>query len=186
MKSNQTAVVDEQELLQRVKVDKQAFLAIYDHHFSQIYNYIFYRTFNQADAEELTSQTFLAALENIDRYEYRNIPILVWLYKIAAHVVVDFYRRQGTTMECEWQETDSLQNNEFSPETAYLHNSEKEQLLRQLQMLPLLQQQALVLRYRHDLSYKEIAEIMEKTEGAIKQLLHRGLKNLRERMVDHE
>ena len=121
MKSNQTAAVDEQELLQRIKLDKQAFLVVYDRHFLQIYNYIFYRTFNQADAEELTSQTFLAALENIDCYEYRNIPILVWLYKIAAHVVVDFYRRQGAVVECEWQETDSLPANESSPEAVYLH-----------------------------------------------------------------
>ncbi|MGI6588776.1 MAG: RNA polymerase sigma factor [Peptococcia bacterium] len=186
MKSNQTAAVDEQKLLQRIKVDKQAFLVVYDQHFSQIYNYIFYRTFNQADAEELTSQTFLAALENIDRYEYRNIPILVWLYKIAANEVVDFYRRKRATLECEWKETDSLRDSESSPETVYLHKSEKEQLSSYLQTLAPRQQEALILRYRHDLSYKEISEIMEKTEGAIKQLLHRGLKNLRERMVDHE
>jgi RNA polymerase sigma-70 factor (ECF subfamily) len=186
MKSNQTAAVDEQELLQRIKLDKQAFLVVYDRHFLQIYNYIFYRTYNQADAEELTSQAFLAALENIDHYEYRNIPIVVWLYKIAANVVVDFYRQKGQAVECEWQETDSLPANESSPEAVYLHKAEKKQLFQQLQTLPLSQQEALILRYRHDLSYKEISEIMEKTEGAIKQLLHRGLKNLRERMVDHE
>lgn len=184
MRTDQIVAVNEEELLRRIKLDRQTFLVLYDQHFTRIYNYIFYRTFNQADAEELTSQTFLSALENIERYEYRNIPIVVWLYKIAANVVVDFYRRKGETIM--WEETDNLQVNELSPETTCLHNSEKEQLFYHLQTLPQMQQQALILRYHHDLSYKQISEVMEKSEGAIKQLLHRGLNNLRERMVDHE
>ena len=184
MRTDQTLAVNEEELLRRIKADKQAFLVLYDQHFTRIYNYIFYRTFNQADAEELASQTFLSALENIERYEYRNIPLVVWLYKIAANVVADFYRRKGITEE--WKETDNGQVNELSPETACLYNSEKEQLFYQLQTLPQMQQQALILRYQHDLSYKEISEVMEKSEGAVKQLLHRGLNNLRERMTEHE
>jgi len=184
MRTDQIVAVDEQELLRRIKVDKQAFLGLYDQHFTKIYNYIYYRTFNQADAEELTSQTFLSALENIERYEYRSIPIIVWLYKIAANVVVDFFRRKGEMAV--WEETDNVQVNELSPESACLYNSEKEHLFSQIQTLPQMQQQALILRYQHDLSYKEISEVMEKSEGAIKQLLHRGLNNLRERMANHE
>jgi len=184
MRTDQIVAVDDQKLLRMIKVDKQTFLVLYNQHFTRIYNYIYYRTFNQADAEELTSQTFLSALENIERFEYRDIPIVVWLYKIAANVVVDFYRRKGETVV--WEETDNEPVNELSPETACLHNSEKEQLFYQLQTLPQMQQQALIMRYQHDLSYKEISEVMEKSEGAIKQLLHRGLNNLRERMADHE
>lgn len=184
MKTEETAAVKEEELLQRIKADKQVFLELYDQHFTRIYNYIYYRTFNQADAEELTSQTFLAALENIDRFEYRNIPLVVWLYKIAANIVADFYRRKGITEEL--QVIERQETCEISAENAYLHNSEKEQLFYQLQTLPLSQQQALILRYQHGFTYKEISEIMDKSEGAIKQLLHRGLKNLRERMTVHE
>lgn len=184
MRTEQTVAVNDEELLRKIKADKQVFLEVYDRYFTRIYNYIYYRTFNQADAEELTSQTFLAALENIDRFEYRNIPLVVWLYKIAANVVVDFYRHKGETVV--WEETDNNQANELSPETACLHNSEKEQLFYQLKTLPQMQQQALILRYHHDLSYKEISEVMEKSEGAVKQLLYRGLNNLRERMAEHE
>jgi len=179
-----TNAAEEQELLRRIKLDKQSFLVLYNQHFTKIYNYVFYRTFNQADAEELTSQTFLSALENIERFEYRNIPLAVWLYKIAANVVADYYRRKGDTVE--WEEAENGQVNALSPETVCLHNSEKEQLFQLLQTLPQMQQQALILRYRQELSYQEISEVMEKTEGSIKQLLHRGLKNLRERMAGHE
>lgn len=185
MMASQVMAVDEQELIIRVKANKEAFLEIYDNHFQRIYNYVFYRTFNQTDAEELTSQIFLSALERIDRYEYRNIPIIVWLYKIASNAVIDFYRKKGQTVG--WEETSSnLKDEEPSPEIVYMKKAEKEQLLEYLRQLPLMQQQAVVLRYLHSFSYKEISEIMDKTEGSIKQLLHRGLNNLRERMVNHE
>lgn len=185
MMVSQAAVVDEQELITRVKANKEVFLEIYDSHFRRIYNYVFYRMYNQIDTEDVTAQVFLSALENIDRYEHRNIPIIVWLYKIASNAVMDFYRKKGQTVE--WKETTSdLKDNESSPEIVYIKKSEKEQLRQHLQQLPAMQQQAVVLRYLHNLSYKEISEIMDKTEGAIKQLLHRGLNNLRERMVNHE
>jgi len=184
MISSQVTMVDEKELIKRVKVNKMAFLEIYDTYFLKIYNYIFYRTFNQTDAEELTSQTFLAALENINRYEYRNIPLAVWLYKIASNAVKDFYRKKGSAVEV--QETNSLADEGLSPEMVFLQKQEQEELLQQMRALPLLQGQALVLRYLQELSYKEISVIMDKTEGSVKQLLHRGLSNLRERMVDHE
>lgn len=180
----QSVAVDEKELLKRVKTNKTAFLEIYDTYFLKIYNYVFYRTFNQADAEELTSQTFLSALENIDRYEYRNVSLGAWLFKIASNAINDLYRKRGVTVD--WEETENLRASEPSPELALLLKAEKEQLMQELQALPVLQEQALVLRYLHDLSYKEISEIMDKTEGSVKQLLHRGLGNLRERMVHHE
>ncbi len=184
MSAFQAAAVDEKELLKKIKGNKTAFLEIYDTYFLKIYNYIFYRTFNQADAEELTSQTFLSALENIERYEYRNIPLGVWLIKIASNAISDLYRKRGVTVD--WEDPEKYESHEPSPETAVLLKVEKEQLLEELQALPAMQEQALVLRYLQDLSYKEISEIMDKTEGSVKQLLHRGLGNLRERMVDHE
>ncbi|HHZ16847.1 MAG TPA: RNA polymerase sigma factor [Clostridia bacterium] len=179
-----TTAVDGRELVERIKRDKAAFLELYDTYFLKVYNYVFYRTFNQADAEELTSQTFLSALEHIDRYEYRNIPVGVWLFKIASNAVNDLYRKKGLTAD--WLETDSLRDENPLPETVVLLRVEKERLRKELQALPALQGQALILRYLYELSYQEISEIMDKSEGSVKQLLHRGLRNLRKRMVDHE
>ncbi|KUO64493.1 MAG: hypothetical protein APF84_10385 [Gracilibacter sp. BRH_c7a] len=172
---------DEKDLIKRVKSNKEVFIEIYDAHFQPIYNYAFYRSMNHSEAEEIASQTFLAALEKIQSFEYRNIPVVVWLYKIASNALTDHYRKKGKTVELtnDYVNVDS----NCEPEQVVMDRSEKEQLIQQLKDLPSLQQQALVLRYIQDLSYKEIAQIMDKTEGSVKQLLHRGLTCLRERMV---
>lgn len=171
----------EKDLIERVKVNKDAFLEIYDTHFQRIYNYAYYRTMDQNEAEEITSQTFLAALENIERYEYRSIPVAVWLYKIASNTIADLYRKKGKTVEL--SSDLASEDTSFEPEQVVMGKSEKEQLAQYIKTLPPQQQQAIILRYIQNLSYREIADITEKTEGAVKQLLHRGLTSLRERMV---
>lgn len=183
MNSSNSALA-EKDLVQRAKVDRQAFLELYDAYFKRIYNYAYYRTLNQADAEEITSQTFLAALESIQRFEYRNIPVAVWLYKIASNALADLYRKRGQTVELD--EEAAVAGICAEPEAVAIGNSEKEQLLRNLKALPPVQQQAIILRYMQNLSYKEISQILDKSEGAVKQLLHRGLTSLRERMVRYE
>ena len=171
----------EKELIDKAKIDKEAFLQIYDTYFKRIYNYAYYRTMDQSEAEEITSKTFLAALENIRKYEYRNIPLAVWLYRIASNAVADLYRKKGNTIQL----TDEHMAGQYSltPEAVCIKKSEKEQLMINLKNLPYMQQQAIVLRYIQDLSHREISLIMDKTEGAVKQLLFRGLATLRERMV---
>lgn len=172
---------DEKDLIERVKSNKEDFIEIYDAHFRRIYNYAYFRTMDHNVAEEITSQTFLSALEKIQGFQYRNIPVVVWLYKIASNALTDHYRKQGKTLELsnDYANVDSR----CEPEQVVMGRSDKEQLIEQLKTLPSLQQQALVLRYIQDLSYKEIAQVMDKTEGSVKQLLHRGLTCLRERMV---
>lgn len=179
-----SAPVAEKELIERAKVDREAFLVIYDTYFKKIYNYAFYRTMDQSMAEEITSHTFLLALENIGSYQYRGIPLGIWLYRIASNVLIDLYRKNKKTFALD--DSDLEASGEEQPENILVNKDEKIMLVQVLKTLPPLQQQAVVLRYIQEFSYKEISEIMEKSEGAVKQLLHRGLKTLRERMVQHE
>lgn len=179
-----SAPVAEKELIEKAKVDKEAFLLIYDSYFRKIYNYAYYRTMDQNEAEEITSQTFLLALEGIGKYEYRGIPLGVWLYKIASNVLVDLFRKKNKTLILDESELEAAV--EGQPENIIVNKDEKSELTQLLKTLPPLQQQAVILRYIQELSYKEISEVMEKSEGAVKQLLHRGLTALRERMVRYE
>lgn len=179
---NSTAA--EERLINKAKGDREAFLEIYDLHFKRIYNYAYYRTMDLNEAEEITSRTFLAALENIAKFEYRNIPIAVWLYRIASNAIADHYRKKGRSLEL--TEEYLAEDRSASPENTLINKMEKEQLIMMIKSLPPLQQQAIILRYIQNMSYKDISQIMEKTEGAVKQLLHRGLSSLRERMVRYE
>lgn len=174
----------EKDLVNKAKTDRTAFLQIYDMNFQRIYDYVYYRTHNQNEAEEITSNIFLSALESIERFEYREIPVAVWLYRIASNAVADYYRKKGRDVE---MKEEFLANEETtSPEALLVRKSEQEQLLLLIKTLPVQQQQAIILRYIQNLSYKDISQIMDKTEGSVKQLLHRGLMSLRGRMVWHE
>ena len=177
------ALAAEKKLVEQAKTNKAAFLELYDAHFKRIYQYAYYRTLNPTEAEEITSQTFLAALENIERYEYRGVPFAVWLYKIASNKLTNLNRKQEKTVGLE--EAENIGDKASTPEEAFLRKNEKEELMYNLKKLPAFQQQAIVLRFLQDCTYREISEIMDKTEGSVKQLLHRGLTSLRERMMHH-
>lgn len=179
------AALLEKELIERAKNnDKKAFLKIYDKYFQKIYDYAYYRTMNITEAEEITSQTFLKAIENIKSFEYRNISISVWLYKIASNTIIDLYRKnKDTVVYNELQHRDDV---EKSPEYIIEKKAEHKKLIDYIKVLPSNQQQAVILRYIQGMSYKDIAAVMGKTEGAVKQLLHRALTSLRERMMKDE
>jgi RNA polymerase sigma-70 factor (ECF subfamily) len=83
-------------------------------------------------------------------------------------------------------EVDTIEDQSSTPEEAFLRKKEKEELMAYVKLLPAAQQQAIVLRYLQNCTYREISEIMDKTEGSVKQLLHRGLTSLRERMMNHD
>ena len=178
------ALAAEKKLVEQAKTNKAAFLELYDAHFKRIYQYAYYRTLNPTEAEEITSQTFLAALENIERYEHRGVPFAVWLYKIASSKLTNLNRKKEQTVVLE--EAENIGDKASTPEEALLRKNEKEELIHNLKKLPASQQQAIVLRFLQDCTYREISEIMDKTEGSVKQLLHRGLKSLRERMMHHD
>ena len=80
----------EEKLVERAKENPEAFSVLYERYVDQIYQYIFYRTGNRYDAEDLTAKTFYRALANLKRYRYRGLPFSAWLYRIAHNHVVDY------------------------------------------------------------------------------------------------
>ncbi|HEY3366570.1 MAG TPA: RNA polymerase sigma factor [Symbiobacteriaceae bacterium] len=172
---------DEAGLVATAKADPAAFGPLYEQHVQRIYQYIRYRTGSAAEAEELTAQTFARALEYLPRYKYSGAPFIIWLYRIATSIMVaEFRRRKPVPL------SDSLptQTDLSELETVELRDS----LLRELYRLPEQQQQVLVLvlRFAQDLSYDEIAMVMGRSSGALRQLAYRALQSLRERMVRRE
>lgn len=165
---------DERELIQRAQeYDSQALSAIYERYYQGIYNYIFYRVSDESLAQDLTSETFLKALEAIDSFNFRGAPFSSWLYKIAGNLVVDHYRRQPKqpTLRLEESQVFSSEN----PVDVLERGLTQHKLRKALAFLTEEQQQVIILRFVDELSNTEIAEILGKTEGAIKALQHRAL-----------
>ena len=87
--------LDDKELVELAKDDKEAFGEIYERYMPKIYNYIYYRTSNQHDAEDLTAKVFFRAMSHIGNYVDKGVPFQAWLYRIAHNLVANWHRDQG-------------------------------------------------------------------------------------------
>jgi len=171
----------ESELISQASAgDADAFGALYEKYIDKIYSYIYYRTSNNKDAEDLCSRVFIRALHHIERYEDRGYPFSAWLYRIAHNLVVNWYRDQDRSEEI------SLTDHYPPPRTAghvedrLVKEDEKQALLRVIAGLPEDRKELLILKHVEGLTNAEIGQIMDRTEGAIKALYHRTLESLRD------
>ena len=171
---------DEDALTKAAKGDRQAFGILYDRNVSRIYNYIYYRTGNQHDAEDLTARVFYRAMRHITNYRDRGIPFSAWLYRIAHNLVANWHRDNSRRQEVPLDDGQWSTAGSEHPESALLYNEEQQSLMRLIGRLPEDRQQLLVLKFVDHKSNAEIGKIMGRTEGAIKSLYHRTLLALRD------
>jgi len=166
-------------LIERAKTDPEAFGILYERYVDRIYSYVYYRTGNQADAEDLTARTFYRAMQHIRHYEERGLPFSAWLYRIAHNLVANWHRDRGKRQMVSLDELYSLTVGE-GPERMAEKRERTETLLRVIRSLPPERQELLILKFVEHLSNAEIGKIMGRSEGAIKSLYHRTLLSLRE------
>ena len=160
--------------------DPKAFGALYDHYQPQIYRFLFLKVAGREEAEDLTHQVFLNAWLGIPRYKHRGFPFSSWLYQIARNQVVDHYRAHREAVSLEGIDPEAFADR-FSEEDLD-KNLEVERAIGTIRSLKQEYQDVLILRFVEDLSVKEVASMMDKSEGAIKLLQHRALKILREKL----
>lgn len=172
--------ITDTEALQKAAVgDEQAFGILYERYVNRIYNYIYYRTGNVYDAEDLTARVFYRAMRHIQNYDDRGLPISAWLYRIAHNLVANWHRDNSRRKEIPLEDTLLSSGYDFLPEQELLISEEQQRLLVIIRSLPPERQQLLILKYIENLSNAEIGQIMERTEGAVKSLYHRTLLSLR-------
>jgi RNA polymerase sigma-70 factor (ECF subfamily) len=180
---------DEAGLVARAKTDPLAFGTLYERYVRKIYNYLYYRTGNAHDAEDLTARVFHRALVNLERYTSRGLPFSAWLYRIAHNLVANWHRDQRRrqmvplheVLRQDWQ---ALQTE--APEKAAETREAQAHLLTALHRLPAERQQLIVLKFVERLSNAEIGQVMNRSEGAIKSLYHRTLLALRDELAQLE
>lgn len=173
----------EEDLVRRAqKNDPAAFGQLYEEHFDRIYRYIVLRVRNQADAEDLTQQVFLKALEHIGSYRYRGMPFSSWLFRIAHNQVVDHWKKKSREKvklltQDEMAEAGALSDDD--PADQAERKVGLEQLAAACERLSDGQREVISLRFAGGLSVAETAKVMGKREGAVKVLQHAALKKLR-------
>jgi len=158
--------------------DSEAFGQLYDHYHGSVYRFVYYRTRSQTLAEDLTSETFLRALRNMSGFRWQGKDFGAWLMTIARNLCTDHFKAGRTRLE---QTTDDMglhDDTTEGPENAVLAGLTNEVLLDGLKQLSDEQRDCLIMRFLQGLSIAETAEILGRTEGAIKQLQLRGVRNL--------
>jgi RNA polymerase sigma-70 factor (ECF subfamily) len=172
--------VSDSALIARAKEDPEAFGLLYERYVDNIYNYIYYRTGNHHDAEDLTARTFYRALKHVSRYVDRGVPFSAWLYRIAHNVVANWHRDRSRRQIIPLNDLVMMTQEREEPATVAEERDEQELLLQAVRRLPPERQQLLILKFVEQMSNAEIGQVMGRTEGAIKSLYHRTLVALRE------
>jgi RNA polymerase sigma-70 factor (ECF subfamily) len=171
-------------LVEAARSSPVAFGALYERYVDAIYGYVFTRVGDKTMAEDIVSETFHRALENIHGFEWRGVAFSAWLYRIASNAVIARFRREPIMSGDE--DLEQALEPEPGPESVVTTLEWKADMLAAVRALPDDQQQVILLRFGQDLRNKEIARIMQRSEGAVKALLHRALAALHRRLVSGE
>jgi RNA polymerase sigma-70 factor (ECF subfamily) len=173
---------DRQVLALASQGNQDAFGALYERYVERIFNYVYYRTGNVHDAEDLTARVFYRALNHISNYTDRGVPFSAWLYRIAHNLIANWHRDRSRHLEIPLDDAPTLHYKGEPPETALMHGQDQEALLKLIRHLPGERQHLLILKFVEQMSNAEIGQTMGRSEGAVKSLYHRTLLALRDNL----
>lgn len=168
---------DETELIVRCqKGDSEAFGQLYDLYIKKIYDFLYFRTFHKETAEDLTDTVFTKAFERIKQYNEAKGKFSTWLYQIAKNTLTDYFRTMKTAENIEdiW-DLSSGANLEKDADAVLL----LEKVQARLKQLPSMQRDIVVMRVWDGLSHKEIADLLDITEGNSKVSFARAVEKLK-------
>jgi RNA polymerase sigma-70 factor, ECF subfamily len=177
--------VDEMALVEQARTDPQAFGLLYERYVDRIYSYVYYRTGNQHDAEDLTARVFYQAMNHISAYTQRGLPFSSWLYRIAHNLVANWYRDRSRRQVISLERLVVIgHRGEEGPFEQTASKEQRDALLAAIRSLPADRQQLVILKFVEHLSNAEIGQILGRSEGAVKSLYRRTLLALREELLD--
>jgi RNA polymerase sigma-70 factor (ECF subfamily) len=174
---------ERQLVLQAQAGNSEAFGQLYDAYMERIYRFVYFRVEDQQTAEDITSQVFLKAWSNLERFQFSRTPYLAWLYTIAHNAVIDHYRTRKVTTALDDVQLSQPDHSEVV-ETEIDLTVEMQSVKVALHTLTDDQQRVLTLKFIEGMSNNEIARQLGKREGAIRALQMRGLQALAKQLEE--
>lgn len=175
---------DDAQLVRAARRELAAFGALYRRHVAPIYRYLYSRVGNAADAQDLTAQVFLEALQGLDRYREHG-SFRAWLFTIAHHRAADHHRRQRPELALD-EARDAAAGGE-GPLARLVHEEALQRLAALVDQLDADKQEMLRLRFSSGLTYREIGQVVGRSEAAVKMAVNRLVRHLEaEWEEDHE
>jgi RNA polymerase sigma-70 factor (ECF subfamily) len=164
--------------------DAEAFGMLYDHYQGSVFRFLFYRTRSSALAEDLTSETFFRALRSMSSFRWQGKDFGAWLMTIARNLATDHFKAGRTRLELTTEDMSLHDDATEGPEASVLAGLTNELLLQALTELPAEQRDCLVMRFLQGMSIAETAAVLGRSDGAVKQLQLRGVRNLAKLMPE--
>jgi RNA polymerase sigma-70 factor (ECF subfamily) len=164
--------------------DAEAFGMLYDHYHTSVYRFLYYRVGSVPLAEDLMSETFFRALRSMGSFRWQGKDFGAWLMTIARNLTADHFKSGRTRLELATEDMSAHDAPTEGPETSVLAQLTNEALLAALTELPAEQQECLVMRFLQGLSIAETAKVLGRSDGAVKQLQLRGVRNLAKLMPE--
>jgi len=193
---------DERLLIEAAQRDRARFADIYEEYFEIVYAYVARRVRNRSTAEDLTSDVFHKALANLPKFKWTGAPFASWLFRIASNLIADRARRKALEADpassprvSKGVDTPSLtvglppRSGSSSSKTQQSDLEEAERLAVLFRLVDALaddQRRVIAMRFAEEKSIKQIAAELGRSEGAVKQLQFRALRNLRKAISPQE
>jgi len=180
--------MDDPSLARLARSEPEAFAELYRRHVASVYRYHLAHTGDEKDAEDLTSQTFMAALEGIKSYR-GTAPYITWILGIAFRLRARHFRRNKPEVPLE--AALHIPTPSLPTDRSAFQRLERNQIVNALKHLSRDRAEALILCFFSGLNFREAGQVLGKTEASIKMLISRGLQDLRTRSsialeVDYE
>ena len=179
-------MVSDESLVNRAKQgDKEAWGEIYQAHVDRVYRYVASKVGRGMEAEDLSEQVFIKAIQSLSNFKWQDKPILAWLLSIAHNLVVDHWRKRATQERfLASQNPTSSEAHEDDPERLTERKLQMEDVRYSMSRLTPAQQEVISLRFAAELSLEETGQAMKRSIGAVKALQHSALAALRKALKE--
>jgi RNA polymerase sigma-70 factor (ECF subfamily) len=158
--------------------DTEAFGQLYDHYVTSVYRLAYYRLSSKQLAEDITAETFVRALRSINTFAWQGKDFGAWLTTIARNLIIDHYKSSRQRLELVVEAVPERTETGPGPEAEVLANLSSADLMSAVHTLPAEQRDCVLMRFMEGLSIAETAQALDRSEGAVKQLQLRAVRNL--------
>lgn len=174
---NRSKKKDPRELIARAKDgDRDAFGELYAEYFTPIWRYIFYRVRSREETEDIVQNVFIKAFQSVSRFEQQKVDPLAYFYTIARNTLIDYWRKKK---DVPIERAALIRDNDADPHELVAQMENRTLAQKAIAKLEGDQREVIVLRFINDMSVRETAHIMGKSEAAVRQMQLRAIKTLR-------
>lgn len=175
--------INEKALLFRAQAgDRKAAGTLYEYYYKEIYTYIFYRVSDASTAEDLSAEVFVRMIRRLPSYLDQGKPFISWLYTIAKNLVIDHYRIQDKRDPMPIKDQ-LLEDDQLKPDRQLQNQEAVDSFRRAIRHLTEQQQSVIIHRFVEGRSIQDIADLIDKSERAVRSLQHRALRSLEKALM---